>query len=119
MSKLCRVDLERIEEIYEGIEKYTRAVVKKLNPEKIFLFGSFARGDINEGSDVDLIVIADWREDFLERIGILLKLNMFKIPLEPLGYTKEEFIKLARDGNPFILQVMSEGKLIYDRKRSS
>ncbi|MEM2744678.1 MAG: nucleotidyltransferase domain-containing protein, partial [Nitrososphaerota archaeon] len=67
-------------------------------------------------SDVDLIVIADWKEDFLERIKILLELNKFKIPLEPLGYTEEEFEKLIKEGNSFILKVLNEGKIIYQAK---
>ncbi|MEM2083922.1 MAG: nucleotidyltransferase domain-containing protein [Nitrososphaerota archaeon] len=113
MFKLCRVDLKRIKKIFEGIEKYKQIVIKEIKPKKIILFGSFARGDINEGSDVDLIVIADWKEDFLERIKILLELNKFKIPLEPLGYTEEEFEKLIKEGNSFILKVLNEGKIIY------
>ena len=39
-------------------------VIKALNPEKIILFGSFARKDFNEGSDIDLIVVNDWEENF-------------------------------------------------------
>lgn len=113
MFKLCRVDLKKIEKIFEDIEKYKQVVIKEINPKKIILFGSFARGDINEGSDVDLIVIADWKESFLERIKILLELNKFKIPLEPLGYTEEEFEKLIKEGNSFILRVLNEGKIIY------
>jgi len=31
----------------------------------VILFGSFARRDINEGSDVDIVVIADFKEQFL------------------------------------------------------
>ncbi|MEM2554560.1 MAG: nucleotidyltransferase domain-containing protein [Nitrososphaerota archaeon] len=116
MFKLCRVDLKGIQKIFEGIENYKKIVIKEINPKKIILFGSFARGDINEGSDVDLIVIADWKEDFLERIKILLELNKFKIPLEPLGYTEEEFEKLIKEGNSFILKVLNEGKIIYQAK---
>jgi len=113
MFKLRRVDLKKIEKIFEDIEKYKQVVIKEINPKKIILFGSFARGDINEGSDVDLIVIADWKESFLERIKILLELNKFEIPLEPLGYTEEEFEKLIKEGNSFILRVLNEGKIIY------
>jgi len=115
MSKLCRVNLERSEEVFKGIEKYKEELVRKLNPEKIILFGSFARGDISEGSDVDLIVISDWREDFLKRIKILLDLNKFKIPLEPIGYTKDEFENLVKEENPFILRALKEGKILYKR----
>lgn len=116
MLKLCRVDLERIQEVLEGIEKYKEAVIREINPKKIILFGSFARGDVNEGSDVDLIVITDWKESFLDRIKRLLELNKFGIPVEPLGYTEKEFEEMVREGNTFIMQVLEEGRIIYQRE---
>ena len=115
MRKICRVDIERSGEILERIEKYKKEVVKRLNPSRIILFGSFARGDVNEGSDVDLIVIADWKEGFLDRIKLLLDTNSFNLPLEPIGYTEGEFERMAEDKNPFILNALEEGKIIYER----
>ncbi|MBO3802840.1 MAG: nucleotidyltransferase domain-containing protein [Candidatus Brockarchaeota archaeon] len=99
------------------MERYKEALVRELKPDRIILYGSFARGDVNEGSDVDLIVITDWKEDPLERIGKLLELNKFNIPIEPLGYTEEEFERLIEERNPFILQVLDEGKVIYQAER--
>jgi len=43
------------EEAFERIKKYTEQVVESLKPHAVILFGSFARGDINEGSDVDIV----------------------------------------------------------------
>ncbi|GBC75255.1 hypothetical protein HRbin06_00571 [archaeon HR06] len=113
MHKLCRIDINRIEEINERIEKYKEKVVEKIKPEKIILFGSFARGDINEASDIDIIVIADWKEGFLDRIKVLLDLNEFKIPIQAIGYTQGEFEEMVKRGNQFILKVKEEGKIIY------
>jgi len=118
MCKICRVDIERSGEIFEGIEKYKKEVVKRLNPSKIILFGSFARGDVNEGSDVDLVVIADWKEGFLDRIKLLLDINSFNLPLEPIGYTEEEFKHLIENENPFVLTVIEEGKVIYEHSQN-
>ncbi|MEM3875044.1 MAG: nucleotidyltransferase domain-containing protein [Candidatus Bathyarchaeia archaeon] len=77
MLKLRRVNIERSEEVFEKIKAYVKAVVSHLNPQLVILFGSFATGDINEGSDVDILVVADFKEDFPERIGTLMKLNTF------------------------------------------
>lgn len=68
MRTLRRVDLERSEELFKRLDDYIKKVVKTLRPEKIILFGSFARKDFNEGSDIDLIVIGNWKESFLDRI---------------------------------------------------
>ncbi|MCL7388627.1 MAG: nucleotidyltransferase domain-containing protein [Thaumarchaeota archaeon] len=114
MSKLCRVDLERSEEIFSKIEEYKQAAIKKLKPHAIILYGSFARGDFNEGSDVDMVVVADFKEPFLDRIKLLLDLNdEIKLPLEPVGYTVDEFSKMFLEGNSFILEVVEKGRILY------
>lgn len=114
MLKLCRVDIERSEEIFEKITKYTQRIVEKLNPQAVILFGSFARGDINEGSDVDILVVADFKEPFLDRVRILLDLNDgMGLPVEPIGYTPEEFQRMNMEGNCFIQEVLRTGKVLY------
>jgi len=71
MRKLCRVNIERSGEVFKKIDDYMGEVVRKLNPDLVILFGSFATGGINEGSDVDILVVADFKEPFLDRIRIL------------------------------------------------
>uniref|UniRef100_A0A7V4JPG7 Nucleotidyltransferase domain-containing protein n=1 Tax=Thermodesulfobacterium geofontis TaxID=1295609 RepID=A0A7V4JPG7_9BACT len=68
MSKLCRVNIEGSEEIFEKIKRYTKRVIEIFKPYCVILFGSFATGDINEGSDVDIIIIAGFKEPFLDRL---------------------------------------------------
>jgi len=78
------------------------------------LFGSFARADVHEGSDVDIAVIADFREPFLDRIRRLLDLNEgLGLPLEPVGYTPEEFRTMWRAGNRFIRAVVAHARVLY------
>ena len=73
----------------------------------IILYGSFSRGDFHEGSDVDLIVVGDFRERPHKRAAAILDLT--ELPVEPLCYTDEEFTELVRNENPFILQALAEG----------
>jgi len=113
MLKLCRVNIERSGEVFRKIKDYTNEVIKRLHPHLIVLFGSFATGDINEGSDIDILVIADFKENFLDRIRTLIDINTFKIPIEPVGYTPEEFQEMKRKKNPFILEVIEKGKVLY------
>jgi predicted nucleotidyltransferase len=115
MLKLCRVNIERSEEIFKKIEDYVQEVVKNLNPYLVVLFGSFATNNVNEGSDVDILVVAEFKEDFLDRIAKLMNMNKFRIPIEPIGYTLEEFEEMKRKNNAFILEVMERGKIMYNR----
>ena len=60
---------------------------------------------------IDLLIIGDFKENFFERIGKILDLT--DLPVEPLVYTEEEFKKLLEEENPFIVEVLKTGKLLY------
>jgi len=59
---------------------------------------------VHEGSDIDLIIVGDFRERFFERIEKILELT--DLPVEPLVYTREEFEGMKEDA--FIKEVMKE-----------
>jgi predicted nucleotidyltransferase len=90
-------------------------VVKNLNSYLVVLFGSFATNNINEGSDIDILVVAEFQENFLDRITKLMDMNKFGIPIEPIGYTLEEFEEMKKRNNAFIWEVMEKGKVMYNR----
>ena len=74
MYKLCRIDIEKSERIFKDLRKFSKELKKKFNCE-IYLFGSFAKGEIHEGSDIDLIIIGEFKGKFHERIGKILEIN--------------------------------------------
>ncbi|GBC84565.1 hypothetical protein HRbin11_00996 [bacterium HR11] len=114
MRALRRVDLECREEIYQKIAIYVERLTRVWKPQAVLLFGSFARDDVHEGSDVDIAVIADFREPFLDRIRRLLDLNEgLSLPLEPVGYTPEEFRTMWRVGNRFVREVAAHGRVLH------
>lgn len=108
MPKLRRVNIERREEILEDLKKFVKELKEKLPVQEVFLYGSFATGNIHEGSDIDLIIVGDFKEKFVERIGRILE--MTDLPIEPLVYTPKEFQAMQEGGNPFILEVLKNGK---------
>ncbi len=116
MRVLRRIDIKRSGEVFKGIKNYIKEISEKLDPELIILFGSFAKNDINEGSDIDILVVANFKEDFLERIKLLMDLNKFNIPIEPIGYTKEEFEEMKKN-NLFIEEVIKKGKILYKKEK--
>lgn len=88
--------------------------LRRYRPRQVILFGSFARGDYHAGSDVDLLIIKETGRPFTERIADVLAFCDCSIPLEPLVYTPEEFERMRDEGNPFIEQVLREGKVVYE-----
>lgn len=110
MSVLRRVDLERREEILRALERFIRRLKETLPLQQVHLFGSFATGQIHEGSDIDLVLVGHFTERFQARIFRVLELNEENLPIEPLCYTPDEFEAMIREENPFILEVLKTGK---------
>jgi hypothetical protein len=67
----------------------------------IILYGSFARGDFHEGSD-----LARGRSRAVPQSRAAAILGL---PVEPFCYTEEEFAEPVRSPNPFIHQALAEG----------
>jgi hypothetical protein len=93
--------------VIEQVRDLARKIRERRHVSAIILYGSFSRGDFHEGSDVDLIVVGDFRERFHKRAAAILDLT--DLPVEPICYTDEEFAEMVRSGNPFILQALAEG----------
>jgi hypothetical protein len=73
------------------------------------LFGSFAKGDYHENSDVDLVIVGDFKGRIFERIGEVLTYAPDGLEIEPFVYTPEEFKTMQENNNPFILNALSTG----------
>lgn len=104
MYKLCRIDIENREGIIEQLKTFVSELKDLLPVKEVYLYGSFAKGEIHEGSDIDLLIIGQFPERFFERIGKILELT--DLPIEPLVYTEEEFREMVNSENPFIKEVM-------------
>ncbi len=107
MPTLRRVDPERREEYPEQINRLGADLRARFPIREIYLFGSFVSGRIHEGSDIDLMIVGDFRERFLDRIGLIL--DQTDLPIEPLVYTPEEFDQMKRSGNPLMATVLATG----------
>lgn len=99
----------------EEIKRITQQIVKNYQPQKIILFGSAARGDFGQDSDVDMIIIKDTPECRVERIKNVLLAVDYNLPFEPLVYTPHELEKRKSLGDSFILEVLKQGKVLYER----
>lgn len=102
----------KVNRIVEALRSY--------QPERIYLFGSWARGEADELSDVDTVLIKRTESPFFDR---LREVAGFLHPetggLDVLVYTPEEFATMQREGNAFAAMIIDEGRLIYEREAES
>lgn len=106
MYKLCRVDIEQSEKIYEQLRELANLLKSEHKVNKVYLYGSFARGNFNEGSDIDLIIVGEFQGKMPQRIKKIFDLT--SLPVEPLVYTEAEFEQMKQ--RPFLKQVLATAK---------
>ena len=91
-------------------------IIQYCQPEKIILFGSVARNDIKENSDIDLLIIkeSDIKRPFrVKEIFTALRGMVRNYPLDAIVYTPEELDKRILIGDYFIKRILSEGRTVY------
>jgi len=116
MSELCWPDNFINRKSNKIIKKFINLIIKKFNLKKIIIFGSFARGDYHKGSDLDLIIVGEFKERFIDRIGKIIELNDSDLEIEAMVYTEEEFQKMIKERRPFIEQALEEGIVVYEKR---
>jgi len=103
------MEFEKI--IYEFKDEIKK--IAKTNLKQIILFGSFARGEAVEGSDIDLLLIFNTKpsSDIIQKIRELSSTLSLKydVVISEFLFTEEEF---ERYKTPFLLNVKKEGIVI-------
>ena len=115
MSIDQRLDTEKITP--ELINYIVEKIIREIQPEKIILFGSYARGDFTQSSDLDLFIIKDDEESsrmIRRKVDALLRGRKFAVDL--LVRKPEEVEWNFRAQNPFYLyHIFRDGKVLYEK----
>ena len=107
--------------IMTAVQEIVKRVVAEYAPQKIILFGSYAYGQPNEDSDIDLLIIKETPERSLQRMDTVRRAAMGahqRIPFEPLVLTPEEVEQRLRAGDQFIAEILHKGEVLYGGDQS-
>ncbi len=104
----------------ELLKEMTDIIVREVNPHKIILFGSHARGTARPDSDLDFLVVEDGpfspqhsRESEMTRLWDIL--FDYNIPMDFLVFSPEEITKWGKAKNHVVAHALREGLVMYDR----
>jgi hypothetical protein len=103
--------MNRKDLIEEEIDRFL-AMAKREKAKAVILFGSRAKGEHTEESDCDICLISDDLPHDLFRRRYLAP-SAFR-SLSVFGFYPQEFLDMLEDGNLFILDILEEGKTLYD-----
>jgi predicted nucleotidyltransferase len=102
----------------KAIDHVVRQIVEKFKPQKIILFGSYARGNPRPESDVDLLVVMDTPlKEVNQSIEIHRQLDIM-FGLDLLVYTPEHLQDRLEMGDWFVRDILKEGQVLYEAKNS-
>jgi predicted nucleotidyltransferase len=92
-------------------------IVKEIKPEKVILFGSHAKGEQNENSDIDLCIVAETNKPVPLRVMEVRRiLSGYKVPKDIIVKTPSEFGRYSNIVNSIDYEIDRYGKVLYERR---
>ena len=103
----------------ELIDEIVKHLVNGLNPEQIILFGSYAYGEPNEDSDLDLLIVTKISEvkgyQLAQKGYKSLNPLRLKIPVDLVVVTQAEVDEKRTVPSSLVSRAVHYGKVLYDR----
>jgi uncharacterized protein len=90
-------------------------VAAQFSPHKIILFGSYAYGTPQDGSDVDLLVITEFRGDAFDCATRMLETLQPEFSVDVLVRRPADAARRYRQFDPLIREALDRGKVLYER----
>ena len=100
----------------ETIQHIVEVIATHLSPRRIILFGSYARGEANPDSDLDLFVELDpplparGRDREIKRL-----FDPYPCPMDIVVYSPEEVAYWKQAPASLVASVLREGRVLYER----
>lgn len=101
-----------VHDYIKELESIKNQIVKLYTPEKIILFGSLAKGVVNQNSDIDICIVKD-TENKRELISDIYINIDSSYPFDVILYTSEEWGYNIKDKSSFAYRIFKEGRLLY------
>jgi predicted nucleotidyltransferase len=98
------------------IQSMLQRLIAEYAPRKVVLFGSHAYGAPGPDSDIDLLIIKETPERFIDRwvtVQRILTGTHRALPVETLVLTPQEIENRLAIGDQFIAEILEKGQVLY------
>jgi uncharacterized protein len=102
------------------LHEMTESIIREVNPRKVVLFGSHAKGTARPDSDIDFLIVEDGpfnaqRSRRAEMARLWKLLRSYPLPKDFLVFTPEEVEQWGQVRNHVLSHALQEGKVLYER----
>ena len=99
----------------EAIRRLTGLLIEAARPKRIIMFGSQARGEAGEDSDLDVMVVEELVSDRArEMVRLNRLLRSFDIPVDLLVVSAEKFNYWCETPGNVYFEAATEGEVLYE-----
>ncbi|MFN0050221.1 MAG: nucleotidyltransferase domain-containing protein [Cytophagales bacterium] len=100
----------------DQIQTVVNKIVESYNPERIVLFGSYANGNPNENSDLDLLIVKD-SDLSNHQLAVQIKRQLVdaKFDMDIIVYKSKDVKEWITAPASFIHQVYKYGRTLYEK----
>ncbi|MEZ8220439.1 HEPN domain-containing protein [Candidatus Fervidibacteria bacterium JGI MDM2 JNZ-1-D12] len=111
----------------DAIAQIVRRIVEEFQPQRVILFGSQARGEAREGSDIDICVVLDTKGQPAHEVALKIEQAVYelapkvafsdrfvRVPIQVHVFTPEEFEASVLRMGVFVTNIAREGIVLYE-----
>ncbi len=97
------------------LQEIVQRIVATARPSRVILFGSYGRGDADEGSDLDIMVIKPHVDNqYAEMIDLHKAVGHFGIGVDVLVYSEAEYGRRSQVPGTVLYWARKEGRPVYE-----
>src|SRR3990172_6827114 len=100
----------------KAIDQVVEQIVEKFKPQRIILFGSYARGKPRPESDVDMLVVMETPLKEVEQAIQICQQIEYRFGLDLIVRTPKRLAERLEMGDWFLRDVVEEGKVVYESR---
>jgi predicted nucleotidyltransferase len=102
----------------EKVDLAVKTAIEVAHPSRVFIFGSWARGEATANSDLDLaVLVPDERKNEIPELRrrISGQLEPMRMSIDLILVTEEYFAKFRSSINSIYYKIANQGKLVYEQ----
>lgn len=99
------------------IDALVSRIVDEYNPRQVILFGSHAYGDPDSDSDIDLFILKETDDRFIDRWTKVQKILIgasTSVAVDTVVMTPSEVQDRLARGDQWVAEILRRGKVLYD-----